>query len=444
MPVGSFYSWSVFIDPIRRARPNFSSSSSVHTNALVIAALSVSCAATGKLLGYDRFGVRSISAIGAIISVIGLTMCGTSIACDVEALLFLGGLFNGFGMGMCYVSFIKNFKTSFHDFPGFAAGWVMFASSGGSFVFVWICHELLDRFDRKFADSAVLAPAATFFVLAAILFVMQFFGSFLLIDTKAVEKEKENQDTNVDQNDFLEDKIDSLDDPLVNDRHHLEITLLSTTDLLSSIPFWLVLFVFFANLFPVLGVLSIFASYVQSRFQSSSTAAANALAIINVVGTLFRLVVGALSEHVGRFRLFGCSLLVQTALLALLYRTIDDSGMNLVRFTAIISVCKMAYGSGFTLVNLLIDDVFGKADGTQVYGFVIFGLMAASLTSPNIVVVWYHHHEDNEDRDGAVDDGDIKFYFLVSFVVTAIGSLALLALRCKKTEAKNGGAQRTY
>jgi hypothetical protein len=54
MPVGSFYSWSVFINPLRLARPNFTATASVHANSIVIAALAVACAITGKLLRCAR------------------------------------------------------------------------------------------------------------------------------------------------------------------------------------------------------------------------------------------------------------------------------------------------------------------------------------------------------------------------------------------------------
>ena len=52
MPVGSFYSWSVFIDPLRVGRPHFSPTVSVHANSVVIAALSIACAVAGKILSH--------------------------------------------------------------------------------------------------------------------------------------------------------------------------------------------------------------------------------------------------------------------------------------------------------------------------------------------------------------------------------------------------------
>lgn len=445
MPVGSFYSWSVFIDPIQRARPDFSSSTSVHANSVVISALSISCAATGKILGY-KYGLKQVSAVGAVVSALGLVMCGLSVLYGIEWMLLAGGGLNGLGMGAPYVCFIKAFKTTFHDFPGFAAGWVMFASSAGSFVFVWVSHALLDHFKRAYPSSEITAPAVTFFILGGILLLMQFTGSFLLVETPTVKKNGDsepNGDESGAEIDESDSKSDRLEAPLIageanskEAKRTARPVLSSTRDVLSSIQFWLVMFVFFSNLFPVLGVLTIFASYVQSRFPgTTSTMAANSLAIINVVGTAWRLLVGFISKHVGRFELFVIALILQTALFATLAFTIDQSDMTLSLFTGIVCVCKICYGSGFTLINLLIDEVFGKANGTQVYGLVIFGLMAASLASPNIASVWY---KKSDSADATFDNEEIRPYFIISFAVTTSGVLSLLLLRCMSRNRLRG------
>eukprot|EP00940_MAST-03C_sp_MAST-3C-sp2_P001221 g1221.t1 len=204
MPVGSFYSWSVFIDPIRDARPDFSRSASVHANSVVISALSIACALTGKILGKKCVSLRIVSAIGGAASAAGLFVCATSLKSGAEWLLFAGAFLNGFGMGMTYVCFIKSFKQQWCHAPGFAAGWVMMVSSAGSFVFVWICHALLHAFNQD--------PSKTFMALAVILFVMQCPGSFLLLDNK--ESERSNLDGVDGRNDS--NGVEDLEEALVS------------------------------------------------------------------------------------------------------------------------------------------------------------------------------------------------------------------------------------
>lgn len=104
MPVGSFYSWSVFIDPIRLARPNFSPTASVHANSIVIAALAIACSVAGKILDNGgRFGVRALSAAGSLVSAVGVGLCGIGVLYNMEWLLYVGGFLNGFGMGFACV-----------------------------------------------------------------------------------------------------------------------------------------------------------------------------------------------------------------------------------------------------------------------------------------------------------------------------------------------------
>eukprot|EP00750_Incisomonas_marina_P000947 INCI10747.1.p1 GENE.INCI10747.1~~INCI10747.1.p1 ORF type:complete len:478 (+),score=81.25 INCI10747.1:255-1688(+) len=453
MPVGSFYSWSVFINPMRLARPNFSSTASVHADSIVIAALSIACAVAGKILGDDTcFGLRKLSASGSLVSAIGLGLCGIAVMYDLEWLIYIGGFLNGFGMGAAYVCFIKAFKTAWSHMPGFAAGWVMMVSSAGSFVFVWICQTLLEKFSQT--TTAVNTPSYTFFILGGILFVMQFFGSFLLVPpgnddemhalaTPLVdddEKEHFGDETDLgadDDDEQNEGAPDAATRPM------------STGAVLLSPQFWLVMFVFFANLFPVLGVLSILASYLQSRFPgTSSTEAANILALVNVVGTVMRLFVGFAAGAFGSFGLFMIALVLQTILFVLLFFVISGAALTLWEFSAICIAAKICYGAGFTLVNLLVDEVFGKHNGTQVYGLVIFALMAAALAAPNVIVVWYHGcsdvHPCNTSSGAVVTNSsagdDITDFFAVSFSITGAGALSLLGLFCMRHKKQGAGS----
>ena len=243
---------------------------------------------------------------------------------------------------------------------GFAAGWVMMVSSAGSFVFVWICQALLQSLAQT--QTAVMAPALTFFILGGILLVLQFFGSFLLVPPPTVGgggDPKELERPILDE----EDKVEA--PPALNtagggDDDDDGKAVMTTLAVFKSIQFWLVMLVFFANLFPVLGILSILASYLQNRFPGTSAGeAANILALVNVIGTVMRLLVGFLTSCVSSFVLFTIALGVQTALFVLLFFEVSAPALTLWEFAAVCIVAKVCYGSGFTLVNLLVDQVFG-------------------------------------------------------------------------------------
>jgi hypothetical protein len=116
-------------------------------------------------------------------------------------------------------------------------------------------------------------------------------------------------------------------------------------------------------------------SYLQSRFPGTSPQeAANILAIVNVVGTVMRLFVGFLTGCVNSFLLFAVALGVQTALWVVMFIAINSVALSLWEFAAVCVACKICYGAGFTLVNLLVDQVFGAKNGTQVYVVVFVGV----------------------------------------------------------------------
>lgn len=414
MPVGSFYSWSVFILPLQMARPNFATAVSVHADSVVIAGLGVACAITGRLVG--KVGPRVWSAVSALVSAAGLAVCAASVFYNVEALMYLGAAANGLGMGGCYVCFIKVFKQHWAHAPGFAAGWVMFVSSAGSFVFVWICESLLVGFGEMAHSTPAMPPAATFLVLAGILLVLQFFGSFLFLEVSSpTPKSKPLLDDDSRKTTELDPAADSSDPG----DDGSATTPMTTCAVLATPQFWLVLFVFFASLFPMLGVLTVMVAYLQDRFpEVSSSEAANMLALVNVIGTVTRLFVGFVAVKMGTFMLFAIGLGAQFCIFLVLFWVEPHGALPMWGFVTACVLAKICYGSSFTLVNLLVDAVFGKVNGTQVYGLIIFSLVAAALAAPNVVVLWWTDSSKT-----------IRPYLCVCYGVAAAGLCALLYLR---------------
>eukprot|EP00756_Hemistasia_phaeocysticola_P001302 Hpha_TRINITY_DN10916_c0_g3::TRINITY_DN10916_c0_g3_i1::g.26774::m.26774/K08177/oxlT; MFS transporter, OFA family, oxalate/formate antiporter len=419
MPVGSFYSWSVFIDPVTAARPNFSLASTVHANSIVICALGFACAISGKIIG-RQISVRKLSAAGAVVSGAGLALCGGAIWWNIEVLMYGGAFFNGFGMGGCYVAFIKAVKTAWAHRAGFAAGWVMMISSSGSFFFTWICQALLDHFSKK--DKPLVGPTVSYLIFGGLLFVMQFFGSFLLWPTPPDVQEPplESPPRASDAEEAAGDASSSESAPVVSPKAEP----MTTKALLQVNQFWLVMYIFFANLFPMIGILSVLAAYLHHQYpaDTSSNSAANYLSLINAVGAVMRLFVGLVADKVGARRLFTLVLITQTGLLVLLYCVIRS--ITLGPLVVLLCFLKICFGSGFTLVNLLVGNIFGAENGTQVYGLVILSLSAASVTAPNLIVLWW-----KQASDGTITGKDIRPFIAIGIGVVASGFFAILLLR---------------
>ena len=86
----------------------------------------------------------------------------------------------------------------------------------------------------------------------------------------------------------------------------------------------------------------------------------------------------------------------------------------------LVIVAKVCFGSSFTIVNLLIDDVFGSVNGTLVYSFAVFALVAGAFSSPNVVSIWWTEHQI------------IRPFYCVCYGVAAAGLCAIIYLHSLK------------
>ena len=191
-----------------------------------------------------------------------MTLVAASLYFNVEALMYIGAGLNGGGLGSIYVCNIKTFKQAWSHLPGFAAGWMMFICSAGSFAFVWIANALLEA----------VTPAITFTIVGGIVFLLQCSGSVLFAPTK-----KKAEDKPPAAAELTDDEMDAK--PAQSQGKQMSIK-----GLFTSLQFWLVIFALFASIFPMLGILSILVPHLEARFGTSSTEAANLMALVNVVG----------------------------------------------------------------------------------------------------------------------------------------------------------------
>ena len=126
----------------------------------------------------------------------------------------------------------------------------------------------------------VMLSYKCFLILSIVIGASQIVGSLFFIEPIA---EVNLNSTSDDENKKEEEKE--------------EIRQLDTMEIIQNINFWKLVIIFFINLTPMLGVLSVFASHIRDQFPNvHENEAATYLSIINIVGTCFRLCIGFLSE----------------------------------------------------------------------------------------------------------------------------------------------------
>lgn len=388
-PVGSFYSWSVLNDPIYAARPNWGDNAAAHALSALLAAFGLSCSISGKIAGV-KISNKVLSLIGSLIAGGAAVLCGYSIVLDLVVLFYIGAVFVGFGFGMGYVAFIRDIMNWWKLWPGFASGMCMMLSSAGSFIFVWILFGLLNLFEDS--DDLTIAPSKCLIWYGLFTGSSQAIGSLLMGPQSNIVPSSSASITSV---------------PLAAP--------LSTLRILTSVQFWMLFWMFFANLTPMLGILSIFANFLPDKFPSfSSATAANYLAALNIVGTIMRLFVGLAQSTFGTRPLFAFAAFLQCVIYAILPSILATG--NVTFFIALLFPAKIAYGASFPLINIFAGETFGTENRAQVYGLLIFGLVAAALVGPTII---------------SIDDSTTLFntFCCISAILTGLGFLCVLSVR---------------
>jgi len=358
VPVGSFYSWSVLIDDVKRAHPSWPSSIIPNTLSCLLVAFGFACFYGGIIQN-----LRLLGCIGGLLAGSGSIICAFAVSSEKSLLMFVGGIINGFGLGLAYLAFIPFVKKWFAHAPGFAAGWVMASSSSGSFVFAWLMRSLLNIYHSN--TDPKRGPIDCFIIVGIITGASQVLGSlFFSVPTKVADQPGPPSPS-----------------PL------------KTIEIMKFPAFWILLAIFFINLTPMLGVLSIFASHIREKFPNvTENRATTYLSIINIFGTVFRLGVGVSARMLGNKNLYFVALFVGSILFLALPSALNDGTLEL--SLCLFIMAKICYGSSFVLTSLLCVDTLGKVNGTRVYGMSIFSLVFAALVGPTVISIDQQRHFD--------------------------------------------------
>jgi len=96
-PCHSVYAWSVFVQPIADARPNWESGAAVQAFSVFIWFLGLSSAVAGKRL--PTLGPRLCGLFGAVLNVCGVGIMALCVYCNIMTGLWIGAVFFGIGLG---------------------------------------------------------------------------------------------------------------------------------------------------------------------------------------------------------------------------------------------------------------------------------------------------------------------------------------------------------
>lgn len=336
MGLGTIYTWSLFNQPLVE---HFGWSLSAVATTFSITSFSLAFATLFAGRIQERVGIQRLTMFAGI--ALGLGLMASAGVSSLLGMYLLMGFVVGFADGTAYITTLSNLIKWFPERKGLIAGVSVGAFGTGSLVF-------------KYVNSALIAHAGVshaFFYWGVIAMVMICVGSLLLREPPTVSA---NGKTQV-----------SYGKP--------EFTL---GEMLGTKEAYLLFVIFFTACMSGLYLIGVVKDIgVQMAGMDLSTAA-NAVSAIAIFNTIGRIILGALSDKVGRLRVVSGTLLVTTLAVAVM----AFLPLTPVLFFLCVSAIAFCFGGNITVFPAIVGDFFGLKHHSKNYGVIYQGFGIGALS----------------------------------------------------------------
>ncbi|KAB7791046.1 OFA family MFS transporter [Bifidobacterium leontopitheci] len=400
IPIGTVYCWSVFKQSI--ADQLHASPASVEwAFSLAIFFLGMSAAFAGPMVERD---IRRSALVSMACFTVGFAGTGVSIALGFLPGVFLCyGVIMGIGLGVGYLTPVKNLMLWFSDNKGLATGIAVagfgLAKAIASPVMEWLI--------------ATVGLTGMFYILAVVYALMMFAG-FLLIRRPA----------------------GWVYDPATSHVSRLKV--------LRTPRFWGIWIAFYLNITCGLALISQEKDILHDVLETlpryaSLDAASFSVAIAGVIGlvlamdalfnTLGRVGFSTLSDHLKHREsvyqvIFDMSIVV--CLLQIITGSIEHSMLWAV--LAMLFLVNAGYGGGFSTLPVLLDQHFGTKTVSTTHGLALSAWAVAGLSGNQLASFVVTHAPDQAHR-----------YAALIPVITILFAVALISITAVKIAGRRGG-----
>ncbi|MCQ4334697.1 MFS transporter [Natronomonas sp. F2-12] len=379
---GVSYSFGVFLTPIQRdlelARSGVSLIFSLQTGVIYVAAAALGIAA-------DRYGVRRMLAFGAAAFLSGVAL--TVLVRSFSGLLVAYGIVTAIGLSAVYVVSYATVPRWFERRRGLATGLATSGLGVGMVAVPSAAEVLIGRFGWRPALLSI-AVCAT---------------AVLVVATRLIRESPAGLGSDVDlSGEFPDGYTEAAPFDRTTYREELWAVVASRR--------FALVFVGWIGVYATIFVVFVHLVAHAADLGVGERAGVIAFAVMGVTTGLARIVVGWLSDRVGRFRTFvACSATMAVATFAL---PVVDSMVGLLVFAVVFG---SAYGGNGALLSPLTADLFGRANPNAV-----FGLVSLSFAVSGVIAPW---------GAGLIYDlqGTYTLAFLLAGVIGFVGS-GLVAL----------------
>lgn len=337
MGLGTIYTWSLFNQPLAN-KFGWDLSSVAMTFSITSFSLALATLVAGKL--QDKWGIRKLITIAGL--VLGLGLIASSQVHSLTLIYILAGVVVGFADGTAYITSLSNLIKWFPNKKGLISGVSVGAYGMGSLIFKYI--------NSGFINSVGVSQAFLFWGLIVMIMVMM--GAQIIREAPVVDS------TSADQLSHGEDKN------------------FTVKEMLKTKEAYILFIIFFTACMSGLYLIGIVKDIGVQLAGLSIGSAANAVAMIAIFNTAGRIILGALSDKVGRLRVVIGTLITTTASVLVL----SFVSLNFGIFFACVAAIAFCFGGNITVFPAIVGDFFGLKNHNKNYGIIYqgFGLGALS------------------------------------------------------------------
>ncbi|PFP27611.1 oxalate/formate antiport family MFS transporter [Bacillus sp. AFS073361] len=335
MGLGTIYTWSLFNQPLVELF-HWKLNSVAITFSITSFALAFSTLFAGKL--QDKWGLRRL--IGVAGFVLGAGLILSSQVSSLWMLYILVGVVVGAADGTAYITSLSNLIKWFPERKGLISGISVGAYGTGSLLFKFINGSLIQS----------VGVSQAFFYWGLIVMILVVGGSFLVREAK------------------MGQAVQTLSDSVQKD--------FTVKEMLKTKQAYLLFVIFFTACMSGLFLIGIVKDIGVRMAGLDVEAASNAVALVAIFNTSGRIILGALSDKVGRLRVVSFALLVTAAAVTVL----SFVQLNYALFFACVAGIAFCFGGNITIFPAIVADFFGLKNQSKNYGIIYqgFGIGAIS------------------------------------------------------------------
>ncbi|MGN7352937.1 OFA family MFS transporter [Paenibacillus sp. 2003] len=345
MGLGTIYTWSLFNQPLSD-RFGWDVSSVAITFSITSFALAFATLFAGRL--QERWGLQRLIRVAGV--VLGLGLILSSQVTSLTLLYILAGFVVGFADGTAYITSLSNLIKWFPERKGLISGISVGAFGTGSLLFKYVNTALI----------GAVGPAQAFMYWGIIVLVLVVAGSFLIREAVVREqapKSKEGSKQVVARHDY------------------------TVKEMLRTKEAYMLFVIFFTACMSGLYLIGIVKDIGVQLAGLDVATAANAVAMVAIFNTAGRIILGALSDKVGRMKVIAGALLVT----AVAVMTLSLVPLTFGIFFACVAAVAFCFGGNITVFPAIVADYFGLKNQSKNYGVIYqgfgFGALAGSFIS---------------------------------------------------------------